>query len=955
MPKLNPKEIMEEEATNLIKTVTDIEEDEENFEICERFVLSNLFYHKFLDPNENKIDRILKGVHQKFMIHAQPDKAHALQSLVTKYKDSDIWKEHHDQYDIKYRLLSFLLNLSSSPLHVDYIPADSTPNEEEENIDWIALLKEGEESFQPLDSDDELSEWSDEETSELQDLNDSDKHENCISPTDTDLGCITSSFIPETDQISQRLQFPYWNKKQSLVSNNDLLAPNFASEVVKYQRDNGKICSDPCFLSEYQILREICWMLRNPVESPLFEFCEGSFFIRRGLTLGSLTDGALSSVMLDMVTAVNCIYRLKLFLQEDHGLNIPKTVEAYKSGIQIFLENFSKHLFNIENEVFKQNSIHTILSVMDKLKIWLKSIEELTTIHEYAIKDFSINENWYSTVKLLSVLYNALLTNKSHLMPFLLDTFLRCMEPYFNIIQTWLTEGRLEDWNDEFIFYKNKEVSQEEDDFWLKAFKCREYKMRLKNEDIDPIKLFDQLDRKLFVSGKSVEILSTLDHLTDKNMVREAHNTDQRVLFRNFIDNVVRQLPHSETNRHLDVPLDTVNLQDNHKAIVESADDPFLALAFSEAFNSISTKCKSDENELCSTFYSNLLLPSNSVDLLFPIDAVLRRSLSPTITLHYERACSALVELFMCDLELESVLSRARQIFFMEAGDLMHDFCTELFQLLVGPDNMDITDSAALTLLLQDCLSSRFPSWCDQFTCTFSPSLNDITLPSLDGLKIHLHITWPLNIILNQTNLEVYNKIFTFLAGVKRTLWALQSVRLSSLPAIEMRMETDDGFSNDTSKSFDESSLPLHANCHRLQLLRAWLLFFTTTMHGYFMSRVVHFTEIELKESLKNANDLDMIISAHESYLNRIHDQCFLHPKVKMLREAVIMVFKIGLELHHVITNQVSINYRSLIAWEEKYRKCHNFLADTLQAMTARRKLPHLEGLTTALIHSRPA
>ena len=87
MSKLTPKEIMEIETQNLIKTVTDIDEDEENFEICERFCLSNLFYHKYLDPDEHKINQVLSGVYQKFIIHAQKEKAEAFQSLVQKYKN----------------------------------------------------------------------------------------------------------------------------------------------------------------------------------------------------------------------------------------------------------------------------------------------------------------------------------------------------------------------------------------------------------------------------------------------------------------------------------------------------------------------------------------------------------------------------------------------------------------------------------------------------------------------------------------------------------------------------------------------------------------------------------------------------------------------------------------------------------------------------------------------------
>ena len=86
MAKLTPKEKIELETVKLIKTVTGIDENEENFDICERFCLSNLLYHKFLDPNENKIRRTLAGVQQKFHIHAQPEKAKHLEDLVNKYQ-----------------------------------------------------------------------------------------------------------------------------------------------------------------------------------------------------------------------------------------------------------------------------------------------------------------------------------------------------------------------------------------------------------------------------------------------------------------------------------------------------------------------------------------------------------------------------------------------------------------------------------------------------------------------------------------------------------------------------------------------------------------------------------------------------------------------------------------------------------------------------------------------------
>jgi hypothetical protein len=54
------------------------EEDDENFGICERFVLSNLLYHKYLDPDQSKILKSLAAIREKFLIHAQPEKARHL-------------------------------------------------------------------------------------------------------------------------------------------------------------------------------------------------------------------------------------------------------------------------------------------------------------------------------------------------------------------------------------------------------------------------------------------------------------------------------------------------------------------------------------------------------------------------------------------------------------------------------------------------------------------------------------------------------------------------------------------------------------------------------------------------------------------------------------------------------------------------------------------------------------
>ena len=940
---------------NLIRTVTDIEEDEENFEICERFVLSNLFYHKFLDPDENKINRILKGLYQKFLIHAQPEKADAFQNLVTQYKDGDVWSEHHEQYDLKYRLISFLLNLSNSTLHTDYSPPELTLEEEEKRVDWFALLREGEVSTQLLGDEEDLSDWSDDE--------EDDVSEEITKPTikefketNEENNLIMCDFLITNSEswLAENVQFPYWVNDQIVGTDSSHLSNNFSSLVEKQMEDAGKLVVRTSKLSEFQVLREILWMLRSPVESPLFHLKGKLFEVTKLVTIPSLTEGAMRRILTDVLKAINDVYILKQFmLTIESKVNKPKTFEAYVSGMGIFLEAFSCALFTVESKVRKQEDIHTILSVLDILRPWFKMINQFKALHVFAVTGFEENVNWYRTIKLLSVLYNGLFRNiNPELMPFLLDTFLRSIEPYFNIIQIWLTEGRLEDWSDEFIFYKEKEALDEEEDFWNKAFKSHDYKTRLATENIDPLRLLEGLDKKIFVSGKSIEILSKLDHLlTGKVSVKFDEENNNRLLFSDFLTNLKSHLP--KISKYSEQPdlRSTVDLSPDNQAIINSAEDPYLALAFEEVFRTIQNIKPGPK---ISPAKPNLLLSNFTIDLLFPLEPLFFRSLSPTITSHYTRACSTLVTLFMTDLNLESILSRARSVFFMEAGDLMHDFCMQLFNLLDIGDDDEIGDSAFLTLLLQDCLGNRYPSWCDQFSCSYILPDQHSSLPSLSGLTIHLSIPWPLTIILTQDNLVTYNKVFTFLAGVKRSLWALQSVRLSTLAQLEERMDQDLSTVS-LSQSLSDASLPLVVKQHRLQLLRSWLLYFTTTMHGYFMSRVVHSTELELQDQLEKATDLDMILATHSNYLQRIYDRCFLHPSASMLREAVVMVLGIGLELQQAAHSDLPIHTSTITAWEEKYSKCHKFLATTLQAMTAKRKLPHLDGLAIALLHSCPA
>ncbi len=68
-------------------------------------------------------------------------------------------------------------------------------------------------------------------------------------------------------------------------------------------------------------------------------------------------------------------------------------------------------------------------------------------------------------------------------------------------------------------------------------------------------------------------------------------------------------------------------------------------------------------------------------------------------------------------------------------------------------------------------------------------------------------------------------------------------------------------------------------------MLRSWLLYFVTVVHGYFMSCVLATTELELRDQLMRAKDLDKLIEVHQNYINRIYDRQVLRPYLKNFKE----------------------------------------------------------------------
>ena len=70
----------------------------------------------------------------------------------------------------------------------------------------------------------------------------------------------------------------------------------------KHKTDTIRLSNPLCYirtekLSEYQLIREILWMLRAPTESPVFELRNGEFVVTDLVALLSATDQAVKTML----------------------------------------------------------------------------------------------------------------------------------------------------------------------------------------------------------------------------------------------------------------------------------------------------------------------------------------------------------------------------------------------------------------------------------------------------------------------------------------------------------------------------------------------------------------------------------------------------------------------------------------------------------------------------------
>ncbi|XP_015124068.1 gamma-tubulin complex component 5 [Diachasma alloeum] len=972
----------------LITSLTGFEESDEGYPLCERYVFSNMKHHRFLSINSHAVKRTIAELEQKFRIYGKYNVAREFKTLVENFLTSFDF-EHHPQYDLQWSLLGLLLNLSRDTakseidcLHTTKVDKTltSSASEEVDEIDWGEHLKEGEAIFFAKYASSSESEWSDDDDEKLSKLfinpEKPQKFDNelCLpslqSPNplrDQKTPSIFKVVIESRNWLDSNVENTWWN----MINPCDTKPNSNFSHVHLFKIYNKEILNNSksvVIITEYQACRELLWMFQVPIEMIIFKKKSlNSFYVKENVSITRLTPESFHSAFSTFCRYLEMINRINLFgksiynIYEGGGLP-PLTLEVYNSSIKDYYRDVKKKIIEIEQRVMKQNDINTFLTLSRELEVHLDILETLDEVHRSLVLPGNDENNWKKAYKLLLSIYKEMENSSSRKRTNLCASlYLSSLKVYLNIIDTWLSEGRLEDFRHEFLISKVKRKNFEAQDKEENGSSSSLWRIKfimLENEEpetLDPI--MKKLFRKVRDMGRSIELLVTLDRISDMWRINSEQFEERIPLCEEFTRRVLEGLEKfggadeiddvEEVNIIMESDSDVLSeqrfteLEENIRQQVLRINNSFLMKVFQKYLPPINVDvidCKGDETtkacrESCSGIQIFKRLEKMSRYVL-PFRKVLEEVLDEILDRRYSCAAKLVKDILINEYKLEKHLRLMRSVFMMERGHVMTRFYQMMFSDVER--NVSVTNTENLTHLLEEVLSDE---WRDSSSHNrWSISLKDVcarqVLQAVDHIMLNYDADWPINMVLTKEALKKYNGIFRFGLKLKWALWALNNLRFTDLEGKD---------------SVNMNDMLHHFHTRRLESLRFWLLHAIGSIHSYLCGQVLQSLGLILEQELTMADSLDAIIQAHNEYLEKVHVHCL---QTSQFSDIMVTINNLlGMCVH--VRERWQHGAKQLIAseldlMESSFTKYHTYLALALHNAVQYKEADYLAGLTSA-------
>ncbi|XP_008059513.1 gamma-tubulin complex component 5 isoform X3 [Carlito syrichta] len=943
----------ERDVRELVRRVTGLQDKADpNFQLALNFVWSNFRFHRFLDVNSHKVEKTIKGIYEKFVIHSDLCKAASWKRLTEEFLNASLPSIKEIKTDAHYSILSLLLCLSNSPSNSNYV---ETPRDKEvekkDDFDWGKYLMEGEEM--DLGPNVNTPDWS-EESEDEDDQQPLSREDSGIQVDRTPLeeqdqnrklGTCVSWKGGEPDDrswLEQHIVHQYWTARPSRFPHSLHLHSNLAAvwDQHLYSSDPLYVPDDRVFVTETQVIRETLWLLSGVKKLFIFQVIDGKVTVRNNIIVTHLTHSCLRSVLEQIAAYGQVVFRLQEFIEEVMGHSskstlpgdgsLPgksagapfRTYQAFMWALYKYFIGFKEELTEMEKDIISNDTTITLAVVVDKLSPRLAQLKVLHKVFGTGVAEVPPDtRNVVRASHLLNTLYKAILEYDNvgeaseQTVSLLFSLWVETVRPYLQTVDEWIVHGHLWDGAKEFIIQRNKNVPVNHRDFWYATYTLYSVSEKTENEekmsdnasassgsDQGPssrqhtmVSFLKPVLKQIIMAGKSMQLLKNLqctEHTTCQAVARDA---ERKSLYTLFLESVQSRLRHGEDftpqvlTEQQATKENVIKMQSIAEGHFELDDVHDPLLAINFA------RLYLEQSDFHEKFAGGDVCVDRSSESVTcqTFELTLRSCLYPHIDKQYLDCCGNLMQTLKKD-----------------------------YSLSISFENVDTA-------------KKKLP------------------VHILDGLTLSYKVPWPVDIVISLECQKIYNQVFLLLLQIKWAKYSLDVLLFGELVSTAGKPQSKEGLLHEqgTVAQFEPQKEPVRQQIHRMFLLRVKLMHFVNSLHNYIMTRILHSTGLEFQHQVEEAKDLDQLIKIHYRYLSTIHDRCLLREKVSFVKEAIMKVLNLALMFADGWQAGLGAwRMESIEKMESDFKNCHMFLVTILNKAVCRGSFPHLESLALSLM-----
>lgn len=182
----------------------------------------------------------------------------------------------------------------------------------------------------------------------------------------------------------------------------------------------------------------------------------------------------------------------------------------------------------------------------------------------------------------------------------------------------------------------------------------------------------------------------------------------------------------------------------------------------------------------------------------------------------------------------------------------------------------------------ESCWSSSSQADNLSFAVTNIPPAFSHNSSVVDCLELRYHVTWPHNLVLDDSTLASYSRVWSFLASLHHVIWASDNLFIHI------------SFLNRQDK---EGHLSRSPQFHQLCLHRHKMHHFLLALQAYVISQIHQISWSRLEEKLHaKVTSLDHLYSLHASFIKAIISRCFLTQNGETVHQLIKKVFSSTLQ-----------------------------------------------------------